>query len=99
MFWDTQVMAEGIKFAEKFLGSQGRYLSTKDVIWSGVGLYTKNAGKFWYGDFSPVVEADYDALRQISRGMNETVYVIPDSAIDDARPFHEQALLEVTFSQ
>ena len=99
MFWDTQVMAEGVRLAEKFLGSQGRFLSTKDSIWVGVGLYTKNAGKFWYGDFSPVVDADTESLRQISRGMNETVYVIPDSVADDERPFHEQALLEVTFSQ
>jgi hypothetical protein len=76
MFWDTHVMNAGIKLAEEHLGPQGRYTTGTDAQYLSVGLFTKEAGKFWYGDID--FPAEKDALKKIAKGMKETLFVIPD---------------------
>ena len=93
MFWDTHVMNAGIKLAEEHLGPQGRYNDVSNSQYVGVGLFTKEAGKFWYGDIDIALEGK--KLKVIAKGMKETLFVIPDSVAEE-RPIQERALLEVS---
>ena len=90
MFWDTISMAEAVKLAEKHVGPMGRYL--EKPYHAAVGLYTHEAGKFWYGDLA---ESDKKGLQALAKGMKETLYVIPELGVLDERPLHEQSLMEI----
>ena len=93
MFWDTYVMNAGVKLAEKHLGPQGRYNDVSDLRYVGVGLFTKEAGKFWYGDIDFPVEKD--ALTKIAEGMKETLLIIPELDSENEQPIPERALVEI----
>ncbi|KKN14212.1 hypothetical protein LCGC14_0998510 [marine sediment metagenome] len=93
MFWDTHVMNAGIKLAEEHLGPQGRYIIGSDWNFRGVGLFTIEAGKFWFGDLN--IPSEGKKLKVIAKGMKETLFVIPDSVVEE-RPIQERALLEVS---
>jgi len=91
MFWDTVVMAEAVKLAVEHVGPMGQYLEKPE--YANVGLYTHEAGKFWYGDIGL---SSVRGLKEVAKAMKETVYVIPEMGISDDRPLHQQALTEVT---
>ena len=93
MFWDTHVMNAGVKLAEEHLGPQGRCIDVSDTQYLSVGLFTKEAGKFWYGDID--FPAEKDALTKIAEGMKETLLIIPDLDSGDERPIPERALAEI----
>jgi len=90
MFWDTLVMAEAVKLAEERVGPMGRYLEKPE--YASVGLYTHEAGKFWYGDIDTAQDAG--KLDKLADELNETLYVIPDLSDQDSQPLHKQALRE-----
>jgi len=90
MFWDTLVMAEAVKLAEEHVGPMGRYLEKPEH--ANVGLYTHQAGKFWYGDLS----TDKTGLQALAKDMKETLYVIPELGNTDERQLFEQTLMEFT---
>lgn len=92
MFWDNYVMSDGVKLAERHLGSQGRFRPVKNNSYSRVALYTRLAGRFWYGDID--IFQEKDALQRIARGMKETLYVISGEVHDISDP--KTVLLEVT---
>lgn len=92
MFWDTIVMSDGVNLATRHLGSQGQFRSLTNLSYSGVALYTKAGGRFWYGDVD--IFQDKDALKKIARGMKETLYVISGAAFNISNP--KNVLLEVT---
>lgn len=85
-------MSDGVKLAQRHLGSQGRFRPVKNNSYSNVVLYTKNAGKFWTGDVD-ILNEKYQ-LRNIARGMKETLYVISADAFSIRDP--KMVLLEVT---
>ena len=90
MFWDTIVMAEAVKLANEHIGPMGRYLEKPDH--AAVGLYTQEAGKFWYGDLD---SRDKKGLQALATSMKETLYVIPELGDTDDSPLHEQAFMEI----
>ena len=92
MFWDNYVMSDGVKLAGRHLGSQGRFRPVKNISHSRVALYTRLAGKFWYGDID--IFQEKNALQRIARGMKESLYVISADAHDISDP--KTVLLEVT---
>ncbi len=92
MFWNNYVMSDGVKLAERHLGSQGRFRPAKNNSYSCVALYTRLAGRFWYGDID--IFQEKDALQRIARGMKETLYVISADALGIRDP--KMVLLEVT---
>ena len=89
-FWDTVVMSEAIKLAEENVGPMGRFIEQPEL--ANVGLYTHEAGRFWYGDLNP--STDKDGLQRLAQKMKETVYVIPDMGTLDNRPIHKQAIMD-----
>ena len=91
-FWDTYVMSDGVKLAERHLGSQGRFVSVKNNSHSNVALYTRLAGKFWHGDID--IFQEKHSLKKIARGMKETLYVISSEVHNIRDP--KTVLLEVT---
>lgn len=93
MFWDTYVMNAGVKLAEKHLGSQGRYNDVSDLRYVGVGLFTKEAGKFWYGDIN--FPTELPKLVEIAKGLKETLYIIPEWDSENELPLSERALAEI----
>lgn len=93
MFWDTHIMNAGVKLAEEHLGKQGRYNDVSNAEYVGVGLFTNEAGKFWYGDIN--LPAENNALKKIAEGMKETLFILPDLVVED-RPIQERSLLEVS---
>jgi hypothetical protein len=83
-------MGEALRAAVKHIGSVGRYIELSDPRFSGVQLYTEDAGQFWFGDINlPEEQSKLDAL---ASELGTTVYVIPDSTADDPRQFREQAI-------
>ena len=92
MFWDNYVMSDGVKLAGRHLGSQGRFRPVKNNSYSRVALYTRLAGRFWYGDID--IFQEKDALQRIARGMKETLYVISGEVHNISDP--KMVLLEVT---
>ena len=88
MFWDMDVMRDSLKIVEEHLGPVGRYLENPE--YSGIGLYTENASKFWYGDIDS--EKDDDILNKIAKELKEVLYIIPDmTALNDC-PITKQAV-------
>lgn len=92
MFWDTYVMSDGVKLAERHLGSQGRFCPVKNNSHSNVALFTRLAGRFWYGDIN--IFEEKGALHRIARGMKEPLYVISADAHNIRDP--KMVLLEVS---
>lgn len=93
MFWNTYVMNAGVKLAEEHLGPQGRYNDVSDLRYVGVGLFTKEAGKFWYGDIN--FPAEKDALKKIAEEMKEVLFIIPELTVEDERTLSERAIVEI----
>lgn len=92
MFWDDMVMDVGTKCAVRVLGPQGRFAPVKNSSHSYVALYTRLAGRFWYGDVD--IYQEKNALQKIARAMKETLYVISGDVFDITDP--KTVLLEVT---
>jgi len=93
MFWNDEAIESASKIAEEHLGGQGRFLTKKSAVLF-VNLYTKEAGKFWYGDLD--FDEDKESLVKISESVGVPVLVLPDSTLNDARPVSEQALMEIS---
>lgn len=91
MFWDETVMGVGTSCASRVLGPQGRFSPVVKATHSGVALYTRLAGRFWYGDVD--IYQEKNALQKIARAMKETLYVISGDVFDITNP--KTVLLEV----
>ncbi len=91
MFWDDMIMGVGTNCAVRVLGPQGRFAPVKNVSHSGVALYSRLAGRFWYGDVD--IYQEKTALQEIARALKETLYVISGDAFTITNP--KQVLLEV----
>lgn len=90
MFWDTQAMMKARDFAEKNVGPNGQYLHGTDPKLMNVSLYTKNAGRFWYGDLD--IYSDTDGLQKIANGLKEPVSIIPEWDLTDLRSIEKRAI-------
>ena len=94
MFWDLEVMTAGVKLATENLGQQGRIVAEPDNReFLNVSLYSRQAGRFWYGDVVwPAEEAN---VKKIAQGLKETIYVLPELSVQDTRNIESRALAEV----